>query len=390
MRGRNCFTVFVVALNFGAAASAQGLLSLAEMPAKAQSPADPFSFTNSTWNTAPVLEAPPSMVQSPVQSSAQASIIGESCGKCCYDFNICRLPCHYVQVDGLFWHRVGTGCSDSLVINGNTGDELLNTDSLNFDPTGGIRVLVGWQPHWMCTDCCAWELSYFGIFGWSATESVTGSGNLAIPGDLGLSSNNFFGADQIGVRYESQFQNLELNCVKACCVDECTRLDFLCGFRYIYLNDDLVLTATDLQEGTSAYHINANNNLYGLQVGGRYNRAFCRWSAQVTGKAGIFYNDAQQRQVVTDFPDTPSSLVLRDARGSGDNVAMLGELGIVFSRPINDTWSLRFGYTAIGVGGLALATDQLDFTDSFGSGTGFSQSGWFFAHGGLLGLQAAW
>jgi hypothetical protein len=233
-------------------------------------------------------------------------------------------------------------------------------------------------------------LSYFGIWGWSATSSVTGAGNLAIPGDLGLASNNFFGADRIGLRYNSQFQNLELNCIKSCCFDECTRLDFLWGFRYIYFNDDLVITGTDLQEGTSDYHINANNNLYGFQLGGRSNHALCRWAVQLTGKAGIFYNDAQQRQVVTDFPDTPTALVLRDARGSGDSVAMLGELGVVFIRPINDTWSLRVGYTAIGVGGVALATDQLDFSDTFASGTGVSNTGWFFAHGALFGLQAAW
>src|SRR5262245_15399004 len=264
MRGRNYFVGFLLSLNLAAAASAQGLLSLNEALPKPQSPADPLSFTNSNWSTAPVLDAPPSMMQSPmqspIQSPAQAPIMGESCGKCCYDFNICRLPCHYAQVDGLFWQRVGTGCDDVLVINGNTGAPLLNTDSLNFNPGGGIRVLVGWQPHWMCAHCCAWELSYFGLFGWSATDSVTGSGNLAIPGDLGLSSNNFFGADRIGVRYNSQFQNVELNCIKACCVDECTRLDFLCGFRYIYVNDDLLLTATDFQEGTSDYHINSNNN----------------------------------------------------------------------------------------------------------------------------------
>jgi len=75
---------------------------------------------------------------------------------------------------------------------------------------------------------------------------------------------------------------------------------------------------------------------------------------------------------------------------SGLNVAMLGEIGVVLIRPINDCWALRIGYNAIGIGGLALAADQLDFTDTFSSGTGIHNTGWIFAHGGLVGVQAAW
>jgi hypothetical protein len=386
MRGLPSFIAWALAFSLSAAASAQGLISLAEAPLQPESPADPLYFPASTWVAPPPLEEPVTVGASP----AQAPVAGEACGDSCFDFNICQLPCHYCQVDGLFWQRIGTGCNDTLIINGNSGASLLNSGSLNFNPTGGIRLLVGWKPCRACAHCCAWELSYFGIFGWSATSSVTGAGNLAIPGDLGLASNNFFGADQISVRYNSQFQNAELNCIKTCCFNDCTRLDFLCGFRYIYLNDDLVITGTDLQEGTSNYHVNATNNLYGLQLGGRYNHAFCRWSMQLIGKAGIFYNDAQQRQVVTDFPNNPTPFVLRDARGSGAGVAMLGELGVVFMRPLSDHWYLRIGYTAIGLGGVALATDQLNFNDTALSGTGLAHTGWFFAHGGLFGLQANW
>jgi hypothetical protein len=385
MHGPQLLLSCVLALSLVSAASAQGVRSLAGSPHESAAYSQARKLSYSAF-------APPSPVQSDsvMAPNVQAPSMEEACDSCCFDFNLCHLPCHYVEIDGLFWERIGTGCDEVVVINGNTGAPLLNTDSLDFDGTGGIRILVGWQPHRECAHCCAWELSYFGIYDWSATSSVTGAGNLALPGDLGLSSNNFFGADEIALRYDSQFQNLELNCIHACCFDDCTRLDFLAGFRYIYFNDDLVITGTDLQEGTSDYHVNATNNLYGVQLGGRWNHAWCRWAVQVTGKAGIFYNDAQQRQVVTDFPNAPTPLVLRDATGSDESVAMLGELGVVFIRPITDTWSLRLGYTAIGVGGVALATDQLDFSDPFASGTGLANSGWFFAHGGLIGVQAGW
>jgi hypothetical protein len=312
-----------------------------------------------------------------------------ACGEapCCFD--ACRFPCLYVQADGLFWQRVGVGCNQAAVINTTTGDTRLATNDPNFDLAGGTRVLVGWQPHG-CSHCCAWELSYFGIFNWNANTVVTGSGDLAIPGDLGLASNNFFGADEISLRYRSELHNVEFNCIKSCCLD-CTRLDVIAGFRYVRLNDSLSIVATDAQESTSSYDINAHNDLYGLQLGGRLTRPICcRWGLQLTGKAGIFYNDAHQNQLATDFPDTPSPFILRNSSGSGGSVAMLGEIGVVLIRPINDCWALRIGYNAIGIGGLALAADQLDFTDTFSSGTGIHNTGWIFAHGGLVGVQAAW
>jgi hypothetical protein len=42
------------------------------------------------------------------------------------------------------------------------------------------------------------------------------------------------------------------------------------------------------------------------------------------------------------------------------------------------------------LGGLALAPDQLDFTDTLTSGTQLHSTGWIFIHGGVLGLQARW
>jgi hypothetical protein len=128
-----------------------------------------------------------------------------------------------------------------------------------------------------------------------------------------------------------------------------------------------------------------------LQLGGRLTRPLgSRWGIQFVGKAGAFYNASQQRQRVSDFPDDPAELVLRNSFGRRDGVAMLGELGVVLLRQINDDWTLRIGYNALGIGGLALATDQLDFTDTFDSGTAMYNNGWIFAHGGLIGLERTW
>lgn len=311
-----------------------------------------------------------------------------------YDFPVAACPSTYVQADLLYWQRIGSGCDDLLVFNSTTGDPLLSTGNLFFNGNGGFRVLVGWRPNpCCCPNCSAWEASYFGLWGMNANRSVSGPGNLAIPGDLGLSSNNFFLADTIGVNYSSQINNVELNCIKSCCLCCSTSIDFLCGFRYFNLNEKMTITGTDLQEGTSNYQVQTFNHLLGLQLGGRYNRQFAsQWGYQLTGKAGVFYNAVEQTQQVTDFPNTGGGpFFLRDPiSAKGSAVAALGELDFILTRRLSNTWSLRLGYTVIGVGGLALAADQLDFTDTFSSGSGLHNTGWIFIHGGTAGLEARW
>jgi len=341
--------------------------------------------------TAAPLQAPATTVpaQAPLAVENPASTVSPSIanGYC---------PTTYGYFDGLYWHRVGTGCDQILATNTALppgADTVLSTSNLHFNGTGGFRVLVGWRPDPACCPlCCAWEASYWGIFGWNANQTVRSStGELAIPGDLGLASNNFFLTNMINVNYQSQMNNVELNCVKSCCLC-CSQIDFLCGFRYINLNETLTITGTDFQEGTSNYNVHTDNNLYGLQLGGRFTRPLTDlWSLQLTGKSGLFYNDVHQTQQATDFPNNAAPFSLRDrisARGSA--VAALGELDFIFIRMINDMWSLRLGYSVIGLGGLALAPDQLDFTDTFTSGSRLHTNGWILVHGGLIGLQARW
>jgi hypothetical protein len=346
------------------------------------SPPDYYASAGPQQVQAPVDKG--EMVQAPLDLAPAAGCDDFSC---CFD--ACQFPCIYFQADALYWDRIGTGCDDILVIDTDTGDSLFSSGDMGFNAAPGTRFLIGWQPH-HCSHCCAWELSYWGIYNWNADATIQGTGDLGIPGDLGLNSNNFFLADTIDVAYRSELHNVELNCIRSCCTG-CTKLDFIAGFRYLALNDSLTLTATDLQEGTSSYEIDSHNDLYGVQLGGRLTRPLCcRWGLELTGKAGLFYNDISTDQLATDFPGTTDPFVLRDVAGSADSVAMLGELGVVLIRPINDCWNVRLGYSAIGIGGLGLATDQVDFTDTTASGTDIHSTGWIFAHGAVAGVERRW
>ena len=331
-----------------------------------------------------------------LESTSAGAMTSAECADCGQGYG-CGHGGHflYVQADALFWDRVGTGCDTVLVLDANQpagANDVLSTDQFDFDYEPGVRVLVGFVPDpCACPHCSAWEVSYFGIFDWSDSIAATGAGNLSVPGDLGLVSNNFSGADEIRVDYDSELHSVEFNCIHSCC--QCWgSIDFLAGFRYINLDENLSIIGTDVQEGTSSYDVNTNNDLYGFQMGGRVRRRWhdC-WTLELLGKAGVFYNDAEQSQIVTDSPIVGSPFVLRSPRtNSDDAVAGLGEMRVTLIRALNNVWSFRVGYDVLTIGGLALAPDQLDFTNTLASGTDVDAESWIFVHGGHLGFEARW
>ena len=300
----------------------------------------------------------------------------------------------WVQADVLFLDRIGNGCDQVLAFDTHSPESaVMSTKDLDFSMDPGWRVLLGFRPDPSGSlGCCsALEFSYFGVYGWKDSVTAVGDQNLRIPGDLGLAANNFLFADEIRAVYRSRLNNVEANCVKSCFTDCYTQIDFLLGFRFLALNEEFSLIGTDLAEGTSSYDISTSNYLYGLQMGGRMTRQMQRWALQFTGKAGVFLNDARQSQVVTDFPDFPDPFVHRLVPGvSRTSAAMLGEVDLTLVRQITDVWSARLGYSVLGVGGLALAPDQLDFTLTPVSGTGVSTDGFVLFHGVHAGLEAAW
>ncbi len=299
----------------------------------------------------------------------------------------------WVRADAMVWDRIGYGCDRVLAVDLSHGvpgaDTVLRTGDLEFSRQLGYRISLGYRPDpCKATGCCSlWEFSYFGIDGWTGSAVAVGDQNLGIPGTLGLSSNNFLFADEIRAVYRSRLHSFEANCIKSCCRDCLTQLDFLLGFRFIALNEDFSLIGTDVLEGTSSYDVSTSNYLYGLQIGGRKTRWMGPWAMQVSGKAGLMLNDVGQRQTVTDFPD---DFVIRQVGASGHAAAILGEIDLTLVRRISNMWSVRVGYNVIGLGGVALAPDQLDFTLTPSSGTGLATNGFALYHGAHLGLEANW
>ena len=298
-----------------------------------------------------------------------------------------------------------------IVVNDTTGTTLLATSDLDFDFDPGLRATVGMR---LC-EGRALEFSYFGLFSGDASAvAVKPDPNafLIFPGNL--AGNVFVDMNRVRVNYSSWLHSFEMNlpCCYGCCEEfdsgkggdkgkGCDEygcgdvgyrsVEWFAGFRYLNLGEELDISARRVVAGLvedGSYNIRTANNLYGAQLGARLRRSRGQFGWDVTGKAGIFGNAADQTQSVTDFPNFPLRPIVSS---SGGAVAFVGEINLSAFYHLTDVWNLRAGYNAMWVEGLALAPDQLDFNFAAApSGNQLHRGGGMFLHGVNVGLEGRW
>ena len=254
---------------------------------------------------------------------------------------------------------------------------VLSTRSLDFNLEVGLKTRIGTR----LNDCTAFELVYFGLHDWDGNAFATGADNLSIPGDLGLATLDFLNADEMRLDYNSRLHNVEANLIR-----ERERLTLLAGFRYVQADEEFNINAFDSDSGRSDYNIRARNRLFGGQLGAIWRREVnCNWTVEAVGQIGLFANSTAQRTFVGDLDNTT---ILRDHEITGSRTAVLGEGEINLIRRLTDRWSFRGGFNVLTLDGIALAPDQLDFTNTPNSGRSLDASGSVLYYGGSLGLEA--
>jgi hypothetical protein len=300
------------------------------------------------------------------------------------------VPSTYGYVEGLFMDRDNDAIDRPLVLDLNTNEVLLTTGDLDFDWTGGVRGLIGQA----LNNCWAVEFGYLGIFENNADATVSRDDSLRLPGDLGSGQvNNFFFADEVNVDWDSSLCSVEANLVglgcRCDCCSHCMSGELLFGFRYFNLDEDFALTAFDSAEGTTTYGVHTDNDLYGVQLGGRLRYFFDVWSFEATGKGGVYANDVRQNQdPIIDFPNPPG-VVVRPALSSSEVThTFVSEVNLTAIYHLNSVWGVRAGYNFLYLDGVALAPDQLDFTNTPNSGLGLFNQADVFYHGASFGLEA--
>ncbi|MCC7083959.1 MAG: BBP7 family outer membrane beta-barrel protein [Pirellulales bacterium] len=286
-------------------------------------------------------------------------------------------PDFYGTADAMILTRNNDATNQAVVVQSGTGDTLFSTPDMGFVYEVGPSITLGYRP----TPWDAWEVSYFGLTDWDSRQSLAGAGDLNLPGALGAAAGmNFANADAMSIRYSSIIHNGEFNYLWTH-----GQIMWILGFRYFNLGENYDMTST-AAAGSSVYDLATRNDLYGGQIGARYRAGWKRFNWDVFGKAGVFGNRALQQQTVSNV----GGATFRDTSIEHGNTAFVGDIGVNLTYSLSKCWSVRAGYNAIWVEDVALAPNQLDFTDTPTSGTTLNHNGSLFLHGAHAGFGCRW
>jgi hypothetical protein len=316
----------------------------------------------------------------PMNDSAGAMGGGAGCGPGpnaarCYDDGITHYA--YGSAEVFYARRDNNVIRQPVVIDTTTGGVVASTSDTEFRYLPGVKAQAGY----MFGSGFGVEGDFWGQWAFASRKDFGGNANLAIPGDLGLSSVNFFNVDQVDLTYSSHVNNYEINFILPY-----ASVQYLAGFRYLTVDERYDISTFSAATGTGDYQILTRNRLYGGQLGARTQWQIERFVFDFEGRGGVFANAAHQDQNVVDA----SGFSLRSASGSEREPAFVGEVSSYLFIPMGSHFTGRLGYTAIWIQDLALAPDQLDFSNTATSGTGIYARRGMLIHGFNAGLEARW
>jgi hypothetical protein len=263
-------------------------------------------------------------------SSDSTSPDCDGCGSmgCCPR---CCCPTWTATADFIVLDRT-TGKPQTIVPGRLPGDDVLNSSDFAFGFWSGPRVSL------IRSGCRGYdlELLYFGIDGWSSTRIVPVSETLY--------------DSPLQFDWSSKLYNAEFN-VRW---NPLCRLTMLAGFRWAQLRENF--TGGFLYDSTfdPTYNIKTENNLYGFQIGADATlyQVGC-FSVEGLMKAGVYGNHAEQ---TTSYYSQEQTVLFAS---STDRAAFIGEIGLQGRYQVTDCLTLRAGYMAMWLDGVALAPAQL-------------------------------
>lgn len=357
---RSQFSRFLVGLSLAFAVAASLRIVAASEPTAADSPSHDLTAAESNLGAVESYEATGSTV----------------------DFTRFQdpTPSWTVTADALFLNR-SNAASQGILYDNNTGSELVNTSNLGFGNQAGPRLMLlrplgsGW----------VLDVEYFGIDGWSATQSA-GPGDFLLIGDQSQSGPD---VDSANFLYASRFRTAEIN-LRA---PGSSWFQPLIGFRWIGLSETYQASGGFIDNSTSIpfnLRYNTLNNLYGGQIGANVILWDHGGPLTITSlnKAGLYLGDSQNTGNFT-ATDGPNSMTFA-GNGHSRQAAFFGEVGVVANWQLNDHLSIRGGYQLYWLTGVALAANQPYATDLVGGTGGINAGGNTFMHGPSAGFQLSW
>ena len=225
------------------------------------------------------------------------------------------------------------------------------------------------------------EASYLGPFEWEQTGAAAGAGLDTLLGASGINMSAFNGAVSQQEVYTSFLQSAEFS-------QKWWGWDVIstsAGMRYIDLEEDLLFTSTNALAETGALAITTNNRLVGGQVGLDLFFPIRRVMSTTRFRASAYANFMDSTTVLS------NAGVLQVNTDTDDvDFASLLEVGYYLSYYITPRISVRAGYEAMWLYGLALAPSQLTNPVSGATGVEINRDGDIFFHGGTVGVEVSW
>jgi hypothetical protein len=286
------------------------------------------------------------------------------------------------------------------------GAQLMTSDA-DFGWPGGVDLHIGrWfgprQQH-------AVEMIYWGVYqmGSSATLAAGPPGIDAIPQAPtasvgGIAASDFLtGAAQQELVRADVVNDVEINWVYSLWErpeflprERAVNLMWLAGFRFFQVNDQLTLItgSGDPAIGAIDLGVATNNNIYGGQVGAKFDWRFL---------PSLRFNVVPKFMIGGNAITNTSSLARPGGAQAtfpgGDPARGYSELGVFswlgsvdtgIAWDVTEQWSLWMGYRVVGVGNIAQADGQWPATiTSPASLSGIAAGSETFIHGGFAGFQ---
>ena len=227
----------------------------------------------------------------------------------------------------------------------------------------------------------------------SGIEQVTGAPTTTfhspVEHSIRLKVGGFNRIDRQQVSYESNINNFELNLrfnprsrpgrlvlyPEGRWRRECQRGmvgSYLVGVRVMSIDEGFdwrtqgrfEVDGTPFSEVSAAYLVTTHNDLVGLQFGGELMYRNCKYSWGARAKAGPYINFASHvSRVTTDAAGDPYAQIFPDYRisASKDDMAFIGEAGLVGTYKWRPNLILRASYDFMWVAGLAIAPEQITY-----------------------------
>jgi hypothetical protein len=345
--------------------------------------------------------------------------IGDGCGVCCSPW--------FASAAGLYFDRDDANEIWLSYDDADIASRTLGTKAAEMDWSGGGEITFG---RYFNCGMNAVAVTYWGIYSDAQTVSVFGAdqaGNLdtslnynsvAYDDGGGASAvNDWYDDAQVHrLRRDYEFHNVELNLLGSACAvplqsancgcGNSLQMSWLAGIRFFKFDEDFQFASDDTNttftgEVDELYHnIDVQNNLIGFQLGANAEYATSSRLSLTSGlKFGVYGNYMENHQSIVGGTGTfatidnvvsPYDGLEYDFHGDKTRVSFLGEVDLGIRYQATRNWSIRSGYRALAVSGVALSINQFpgnfNFEDAAGAGD-VETNGSLILHGGYLGAE---